>query len=357
MINSLILTDFRNHASSRVNVENSKNIIITGPNGSGKTAILEAISMLSGDRGMRGATMSEIARFDGSGGFNIFANLEDETEIAVFFAKDDSNRHAKIDKDNSPLSELASRLSIVWLTPKEDRLFVDSASDRRTFFDRLIASFDAPHSGRVARLGKLLSERAFALKSRADDNWLRALETQIAGISVAVVAARIRYAAEINYFLESSAISVCGQIETLLLNSSSADAEKEYLKYLSENRGLQGDKMVIDGAHKSDFGVFNKVLNLPVSLTSTGQQKSVLIDLILAHSKLIRTKTGKTPIVLLDEAAAHLDSTARERLFNELGAVDAQVWATGLEPEVFKSCKNAVFVSCKDGKIFNILES
>jgi DNA replication and repair protein RecF len=275
----------------------------------------------------------------------------------VFFNKDDSNRHAKIDSDNASLSDLSSRLGIIWLTPKEDRLFVDSASDRRAFFDRLVASFDSPHSGRVARLSKLLSERAFALKSRADNNWLSALEVQIAGTAIAVSAARIRYAAELNYFLENCAVSVSGQVEKMILSGTTGDAEKQYLEYLADNRYLQGDKMVIDGAHKSDFGVFNKTLNLPTNLTSTGQQKSILIDLILAHSKLVRTKTNRTPIVLLDEAAAHLDVNARKRLFEELNNMDAQVWATGLEPEVFESCADSLFVACKEGKIFNILKS
>ncbi|MBN1282087.1 MAG: hypothetical protein JW985_03915 [Alphaproteobacteria bacterium] len=355
MIKTLTLTDFRNHCLGRIETLGRKNIIITGPNGSGKTAILEAVSMLGGDRGMRGAVMTEIARFDGSGGFSVFANLQDDTELAVFFNNGDTNRHAKIDSDNAPLSDLANHLGIIWLTPKEDRLFVDSASDRRAFFDRLVSSFDSPHSGRTARLAKLLSERAFALKSGADDKWLFALESQIAAISVSIAAARIRYAAELNYFLENCAISVSGQIETFLLNGTAMDAEKKYLEYLGNMRDLQGDKMVIDGAHKSDFGVFNKLLNLPVHLTSTGQQKSILIDLVLAHSKLVIAKTNKKSIVLLDEAVAHLDENARKHLFQELNSVCAQVWATGLTTEIFSGCDDSVFVACKNGEIFNIL--
>ncbi len=355
MIQSLVLTDFRNHTISRLTLSGRKNIIITGPNGSGKTAILEAVSMLGGDRGLRGAPMTDVARFDGSGGFSAFATLSDDTDVCVYFAPDDSNRRAKIDGDNATLGDLASHLRIVWLTPKEDRLFVDSASDRRAFFDRLVASFDEKHSGRVARLSKLLSERGFALKSGADRNWLAALELQIAGIAVAVAAARIKYAGEINYFLTDCAVSVSGQLESALLNTTAVNVEKSYLEYLGTNRELVADKMVIDGAHKSDFGVFNKVLKLPAALTSTGQQKSVLVDLILAHAKLVHAKTGKQPLVLLDEAAAHLDANARARLFSELALADAQVWATGLEPDVFADIENAAFVACKDGMIFNIL--
>lgn len=356
MISTLTFTDFRNHAHGRIATGGKKNIIITGPNGSGKTAVLEAVSMLGGDRGLRGAPMTDIARFGGGGGFGVFANLHDETELSVSFAPGDSNRKARIDGDNAALSDLAGRLRVVWLTPREDRLFVDPASDRRAFFDRLAASFDAPHSGRVARLAKLLSERASVLKSpSAAVRWLDALDAQIAGTAVAVAAARVRYAAEINYFLESCAATVSGMVESLVLRGAAADAEKEYLEYLAENRALVGDKMVLDGAHKSDFGVYNKSLGLPAALTSTGQQKSVLLDMILAHAKLVRAHTGRAPLVLLDEALAHLDAGARARVFAELGDTDAQVWATGIEPQAFAGVLDTAFISCGGGGIFNTM--
>lgn len=357
MIFTLTINDFRNHRASRIETGGARNIIITGPNGSGKTAILEAVSMLSGDRGLRGAPMTDIARFDGSGGFAVFANLADQTDISISFATGDTNRRGRIDGDAAPLSDLSSHLRIVWLTPKEDRLFVEGASDRRSFFDRMIAGFDSVHSGRVARLSKLLSERGFALKTGGDRNWLNALDSQIASTAVSVAAARIQYAGEINYFLENAAVSVSGMVESWLLNNTASDTEKLYLEYLTSNRELSGDKMVIDGAHKSDFGVFNKLLNLPVALTSTGQQKSVLVDLILAYAKLIRTKTNKTPLILLDEAAAHLDAAARKRMFDELSAVDAQVWATGIDADTFADVPTAVFVACTGGAISNIIPS
>lgn len=356
MIKSISLIDFRNHTACRINTFGRHNIIITGSNGAGKTAILEAISMLSGDRGMRGASMSDIARFDGNGGFGIFATTNTDTDLSVYFNQNDSNRRAKIDGENSALSELAQHLSVVWITPKEDRLFVESSSDRRTFFDRLTTSFDALHAGRTAKLSKLLSERAYALKTGADSHWLDALDTQIAGTAVAVSVARIQYAGELNYFLKKCAISVSGILEQMLIDGASAgDAERKYMEYLRENRCLVGDKMVLDGSHKSDFGVFNKELNLPAHLTSTGQQKTVLIDLILAHAKLVNTKTGKQILILLDEAAAHLDETAREKLFNELTDTNAQVWATGLDAEIFKNVPDAVFVTCHNGQINNIV--
>lgn len=356
MIETITLTDFRNHKICRIQTRGHSNIIITGPNGAGKTAVLEAVSMLGGERGLRGAPMTDVARFDGPGGFSIFAQMADETEISVYFIPGDTNRRAKIDGDTAALSELAACARIVWLTPKEDRLFVDGASDRRAFFDRLAASFDSAHAGRVARLSKLLSERAFALKNGRDARWLDAIDTQIAGTAVAVADARIKYAGELNYFLKNCAVTVTGIVEGMLIDgSAAADAERQYTQYLQQNRELVGDKMILDGPHKSDFGVFNKILNLPAALTSTGQQKTVLLDLILAHAKLVHAKTGRRPLILLDEAAAHLDDAARARLFRELGDARAQVWATGLDAGVFANVPDAAFVACADGEINNIL--
>lgn len=340
----------------RVLTHGRRNVIITGPNGAGKTAILEAVSMLAGERGMRGAGMGDIARFGGNGGFSVFADLENDTQISVDFVGGDANRRAKVDGEAAPLAELARHIRIVWLSPREDRLFVDSTSDRRAFFDRLATSFDTSHAGRTAKLAKLLSERAFALKTCADKNWLDALDTQIAGVAVAIAAGRIQYAGEINYFLSRCAVSVAGMIEQMIIDGMSAgDAERAYLEYLKNNRELCGDKMVLDGPHKSDFGVFNKELNLPAHLTSTGQQKTVLIELILAHAKLIHTKTKQRPLILLDEAVAHLDKKARANMFRELGLADAQVWATGLEQEIFQDVEDAVFVTCQNGEISNIV--
>ena len=145
-------------------------------------------------------------------------------------------------------------------------------------------------------------------------------------------------------------------LEQMLISGTSAgDAERKYMEYLRENRFLVGDKMVLDGPHKSDFGVFNNELNLPTNLTSTGQQKTVLIDLILAHAKLVYTKTKKQILILLDEAAAHLDENSRENMFRELGNANAQVWATGLDAEIFKNVPDAVFVTCHNGQISNIV--
>lgn len=355
MIERLTLTDFRNHIGVRIETRGRRNIIITGPNGAGKTAVLEAVSMLSGDRGMRAAPMSDVVRF-GASGFSAHAVLHDDTEIAVTYTCGDANRRARIDGDVARLPDLAAHVRVVWISPREDRLFIDPAAERRAFFDRLAAAFDGTHSGRVARFSKLMSERAAALKAGGNARWIDALDTQIAGVATAIAAARIQYAGEINYFLKSAAVSVSGLVENMVL-SDGPGAEEKYLQYLGDNRMLQGDKMILDGPHKSDFGVFNNALSLPAHLTSTGQQKSVLLDLILAHARLMHEKTSMRPIILLDEAAAHLDAAARARLFSSLTAADAQVWATGLDANVFADVGDAAFVACADGEINNILAS
>ena len=352
MIQVLTLSDFRNHESSRVKTGDAKAIVITGPNGSGKTSILEAISMFSGTGTMRGATPSEIARIGGQGGFGVVAELSDGTNLSVSWSAGDAHRRARVDGDSAPLSVLSAHLRMIWVTPREDRLFTDPASDRRAFFDRLVAAFDPAHAGRVARLSKLLSERAFALKSGGGADWLEPIESQIAGTAVSVAAARIKYVGEINYFLSGYRVSISGMLEEGLSRVALASSvEKEYAEYLASERVLVADKMTANGAHRSDFGMISQDLNMPVGQTSTGQQKSALLALILAHAKLVKAKTGARPLILLDEAAAHLDSSARAAFFVELADADAQVWATGIEPELFTGVAGAVFIGCKSGQI------
>lgn len=364
MINTIILTDFRNHVLSRIKTGGAQNIIITGPNGSGKTAILEAVSMFGGNGALRGAAMSDVARMggDASGGFSVNAELADDTSLFVDYHTNDTSRRAKIDGDNAPLSAIAKHLRLCWVTPREDRLFQESASERRAFLDRLCASFDAAHSGRNARLAKLLSERAFALKNGAGDNWLLPIEKQMAQTATAIAATRIQYAREINYELKNenrkvesgnnSLITLSGWFEDRLnAGWPASDVEQEYFEYLTENRQLMGDKMVIDGAHKSDFSMFNITLDKPTHLTSTGQQKMSLLSLVCAHARLVREKTGCGPVILLDEVVAHLDANARRQLFDELTFTGAQVWATGIDLDMFRDVQNSVFIACDNGAV------
>ncbi|MCL2331091.1 MAG: DNA replication and repair protein RecF [Proteobacteria bacterium] len=372
MIEALTLTDFRNHARTRIKSAGHRNIIITGGNGGGKTAVLEAVSMFGGNGGLRGATMAEVARDTGAGGFAVSAELADGTTLSVAWSAGDACRRARIDNDAAAISDCARYLRMVWITPREDRLFLDGASERRAFFDRLTASFAPAHAGRTARLAKLLSERAFALKNGSDHNWLCPIEKHLAETAVAVAGARVKYAGEINHELSkpespepkvansatdsgsrlSAFVTLSGWLEDrLAAGIAAADAEREYLEYLANNRELIADKMSAEGAHKSDFGMFDSRLNKRASMASTGQQKMMMMGLIIAHARLIKTKTGMSPVILLDEAAAHLDAAARAKLFAELGDMSAQVWATGLERAVFGDVPDALFITCVNGTV------
>ncbi|MCL2369316.1 MAG: AAA family ATPase [Alphaproteobacteria bacterium] len=361
MINQLTITNFRNYMQSRIKTGAAKNIIITGPNGSGKTSVLEAISLLSAGTNLRSAKMDEILNIGikdkglGSSGFGVVADLEDETELSVSWNVGDSFRRAMADGDKIPLSDLSKYIRMVWITPREDRLFVEDKSERRTFFDRLVSAFDTNHSGRTARLSKLLSERAAALKIGASNEWLTGIEKQIASASISIAAARVSYVNELNYFLNNDySISIVGILENQLQNGALAsDAEFQYLSYIGAERSLVHDKQTIDGVQKSDFTMLNNALNMDVKMTSTGQQKSALLALTVAHAKLINTKTGARPLILLDEAAAHLDANARKNLFDELASANAQVWSTGIDRELFTDIPDSVFIECENGMVKN----
>jgi DNA replication and repair protein RecF len=361
MIKTLTITNFRNHESYRIHADNARAIIITGPNGSGKTSIIEAISCLSAGTGLRGATMNEILRIEAIDGFGVVANIADETEISVSWSVGDTYRRAVVDGDKIALSDLSAYLRMIWITPKEDRVFLDEKSDRRAFFDRLIAAFDPVHSGRTMKLSKLLSERSFALKNGAASEWLGGIEKQIAETAVSVAAARVKYVAEVNYFLSQEPkaksqepkaveyiVRLSGWLEDKLTSGMLAsDVERQYLEYIGRERNLVGDKMTIDGAHRSDFSMFNKSLNMDVSMTSTGQQKSALMALVVAHAKLLRAVKNVSPLILLDEAVAHLDDVARKNLFDALDATDAQVWCTGIDKELFGGIDGAMFIELR----------
>ena len=311
--------------------------------------------MFSSNGGLRGASMGEIARIQGNGGFSAHAVLNDDTSLSATFIAGDTGRKIRIDNDGAPLSALSKAIRITWLTPKEDRLFAESASDRRAFLDRMAGGFDPVHVGRAARLSKLLSERAFALKSGAAPEWLNAIETQLAETAAAVAAARVQYAAQLNHFLEAESnarIVLSGWFEERLARGENcSDVERAYLEYLQTNRTIVADKMIIDGAHKSDFSMSRADLDLNAGMMSTGQQKKVLLLLIIANAKLLTARVRAPVVILLDEAVAHLDGANARDLFTRLDGVNAQVWLTGADVDNFKNTNSALFVSCTDGAI------
>ncbi|MDR0804131.1 MAG: hypothetical protein LBO08_03560 [Rickettsiales bacterium] len=347
MLAGISLYNFRNHGALALDCGGAKNIIFCGANGAGKTAALEAISLLCGIGNFRGAALGDMMR-KGAGagdGFAVHADLGDGTEIRISW-NGGAHKEIRIDGDKSSLTALAKIMPMVWLTPRDDRLFCESASDRRAFLDRLVGAFDLLHTGRTARLAKLLSERAFAIKNNGGNSWLDPIEVNLAKTAMSVAAARVKYSAELNYFMPPHLqITTDGTLEQKIITGApAAGIEIEYRQYLAENRFLENDRQIINGAHKSDFGMFNSDAGMPVSQTSTGQQKSALVSLVVAHAKLMRAKTGKYPVVLLDEADSHLDAAARKNIFAQFGECGAQVFATALSREIFLEIPDTKFV-------------
>ncbi|MDR1026837.1 MAG: AAA family ATPase [Rickettsiales bacterium] len=345
MITRLTLTNFRNHKSFRI--DGAERIVaLAGPNGAGKTNILEALSLLGGGTGMRGDQAEDIANFETADDWAVAAEISDGPDagcgaaVSVFW-EGRTRRRAKINGEARPLSALAELLGVVWLTPAEDLLFVGSAANRRAFFDNLAAGFDPAHLGRTARLSKLLSERSYALKNGGaagpDENWLDRIDDALVSTAAAVADGRVRFAAELNHFYEAGRVGISGLLETKIINGEKAgDFELFYRNYLAENRLLVGDKMSVDGPHRSDFSVHNNALNLDAGRTSSGQMKLLLNKLVIAFAKLMAARRpDRALLILLDEADSHLDADARSELFSALSGAAAQVWLTGTNAAAF----------------------
>ncbi len=359
MIITLTLTNFRNHPTTRIRVDGARHIVLTGENGSGKTNVIEALSLLAPGTGLRRANLSEISTFNSSSGFGVVAELSNGTLVATALSNDSEKRVATIDKQTSAISHFPNVIRLVWITPREDRLFNDSVSDRRSFFDQLITTFDPAHSGRISRLSKLLNERAYALKCGGDSIWLDGIEKHLSETSASIAAARVMYASEINHFFGDAsspfgqnALTVSGWFEDRIIkNKTSIEIESEYIEYLRNNRFLTNDKQIIDGPNKSDIVTWNITLDRPAHLCSTGQQKMILLSLILSHAKLVMTKTGSAPVILLDEVVAHLDPNTRASLFNALNQLNGQTWMTGVDPNLFSGLDGALILNVNNGKI------
>ena len=385
-VTRLTLTDFRNYAFLRINPE-LRPIIITGENGSGKTNILEAVSFLTPGRGMRSAKLSDIRRFTpaviengytpSNSSWAVSANVskngeyfEIGTAVENILREDDdenniyNKRIVKIDGQKiSSQGELGHFLSAIWLTPQMDRLFRGGSQPRRSFLDRLVYAFDNEHAKRTANFEHLYKQWFQLIKNRngrADSAWLSGIEESMATTGVAIAAARREQIARLNRFIENEPDDVFpnvilkleGTIEKLLDTMPAVDVEDFYMKQLAEGRKkiLYNDN--VDGVNRTDFKVFYKKKNMPAELCSTGEQKSLLISIILAQTKCQILYQGFAPVLLLDEVAAHLDDGKREALLQKIKELGLQAWITATNPELFYSLKNSAdFYEIKNNTI------
>ncbi|MCG7393008.1 DNA replication/repair protein RecF [Microvirga sp. ACRRW] len=350
----LILQDFRTYASLDLPVSRPL-VALVGENGAGKTNVLEAISLFMPGRGLRRAELGDMARQSGPGSFAISLTLDAPfgehrlgTGLEPVTENGRASRVCRIDgaTASSPTA-FAEFLRVVWLTPDLDALFRGPAGDRRRFLDRLVLAVDAEHGTRVNALERALRSRNRVLEENPDDRlWLDALEREVAELAIAVAAARRetveRLAALI---LETRAedspfpfatMGLEGELDTLVATLPAVDAEDRYRAILRDHRARdRAAGRTLVGPQASDLLVRHGPKDIPANTASTGEQKALLIGLVLAHAQLVASMSGIAPFVLLDEVAAHLDPRRRAGLFAALESLGGQVWMTGADPSLF----------------------
>jgi DNA replication and repair protein RecF len=353
-IRRLTLTHFRNYRAASLQTRGDL-VALVGPNGAGKTNCIEAISFLSPGRGLRRATLDDVADNQGDGSWAVSAEIEGALGLATLGTGIDApgsepptaGRRCRIDREPvNSATAFGDHLRMVWLTPAMDGLFLGAASERRRFFDRLVLAIDSEHSSRVSALDRSLRSRNRLLEVRNyDDHWCDAIERETAELAVAVAATRGQTATKLAAMLRargatsafpSAAIMLDGWMENALVTEPAVAVEDRYLKILRDNRARDAAAgRTLDGPHLTDLQVIYAPKNMPAREASTGEQKALLIGLVLAHASLVAEMTGITPLLLLDEVVAHLDPARRTALFAELAKLGAQVWMTGADPLAF----------------------
>jgi DNA replication and repair protein RecF len=351
----LTLTNFRSYRAASLAVDRDL-VVLTGPNGAGKTNLLEAISFLAPGRGLRRATLEEAAFSEGDGSWAVAAEIEGALGLAtlgtgiVLPAEDFTpTRQCRVDREPvASAAAFADHLRIVWLTPAMDGLFAGPASERRRFLDRLVLAVDASHSSRVSALERSLRSRNRLLQEPSPDgHWLDAVEHETAEVAVAVAAARAETVQRLSAALAAekdtaspfpwAGIALDGLLENAIGTSPAAELEDRYRAALRNARARDAAAgRTLEGPHLTDLLVTHGPKQIAAGEASTGEQKALLVGLVLAHAGLVGAMTGITPILLLDEIAAHLDPARRGALYERLAGIGAQVWMSGADPAVFE---------------------
>jgi DNA replication and repair protein RecF len=350
-VRRLILAQFRSYPRLDLVVPGTRAVALVGENGAGKTNLLEALSLFTAGRGLRRADLSECARLGGDGGFAVsteFRTPDGDVQMGAGFDPQDGGRKFRLDR--TPVGSaraFADHVRIVWLTPAMDGLFLGSPGERRRFVDRLVLAVDAEHGARVNALERALRNRNRLLEDRQPDAaWLDAAERETAEIGVAVAAARRETVERLGALIARTRdadspfpwaeLALEGEIDTLVAAMPALDAEDAYRRILRDSRrrdAAAGRTLV--GPQASDLSVSHGPKQMAAAKSSTGEQKALLIGLVLAHAQLVRDMSGIAPLVLLDEVAAHFDPRRRAALFERLLALGGQIWMTGADPAAF----------------------
>jgi DNA replication and repair protein RecF len=366
LVRRLTLTNFRNYHAASLEA-GASTVVLVGPNGAGKTNLIEAISFLAPGRGLRRATLDEVAFSEGDGSWAAAAEIEGALGLATLGTGIDApgsdapptSRRCRIDREPvNSATAFGDHLRMVWLTPAMDGLFLGAASERRRFFDRLVLAIDSEHTSRVSALDRSLRSRNRLLEVRNyDDHWCDAIERETAELAVAVAATRgqtaVKLAAMLRARGEASAfpsaqIMLDGWMENALLGEPATSVEDRYRETLRDSRARDAAAgRTLDGPHLTDLQVIFAPKHVPARDASTGEQKALLIGLVLAHASLVAEMTGITPLLLLDEVVAHLDPERRTALFDELAKLGAQVWMTGADPAAFSGLAGS-------GEVFDV---
>lgn len=365
-LSRLKLTDFRNYATASLGLS-ERHIVLTGENGAGKTNLMEAVSFLSPGRGMRRAVLADVVRAGAPGGFSVFAELdgmEGPVEIGTGSESVEDGQVRRLRINGTParsVDELTDHLRILWLTPAMDGLFTGSSSDRRRFLDRLVLSLDPEHGRRASDFERAMRSRNRLLsEGRFDPAWLSGIEQQMAALGIAMALARQEIMALLISLIEqqrdesvfpAASLALSGFLDDAL-HHPAIDLEDRYAAMLAQSRPRDATAgRTLDGPHRSDLLVRHVDKNMEAERCSTGEQKALLVGLILAHARLVANMTGHAPILLLDEIAAHLDEGRRAALFDRIDALGGQAFMTGTDRSMFKALQDrAQFVTVEDGR-------
>ncbi len=349
------LTDFRSYPVLTVEA-GPQPVVLVGSNGAGKTNLLEAISLLAPGQGLRRAPFSELARADGAGGWAVAARthtLHGAVDIGtgIVAGQTGASRQVRIDgQQQSSSGILADYVEMVWVTPAMDGLFTGPAAERRRFLDRLILCFDAGYRTIAGRFERAMTARNRLLADGVRDNaQLEGFELQMAETGIAIAAARAEAVAALTVIIETrrsrepdsafpwSTVAIDGAIERDLATHPAVAVEDGYVRTLRTMRERdRAAGRTLDGPHRSDLIVGHGPKSTPARLASTGEQKALLLGLVLAHAELVAERQeGAAPILLLDEVTAHLDVHRRSALFAEILRLGAQAWMTGNDRSAF----------------------
>jgi DNA replication and repair protein RecF len=353
-IRRLALSNFRSYHTAQIEI-GAGLVVLTGPNGAGKTNFIEAVSFLAPGRGLRRATLEDVAFSEGDGAWAVAADVDGALGLAALGTGIEAiaegtvgTRKFRVDREPvSSAAAFADHLRVIWLIPSMDGLFNGPASERRRFLDRLVLAVDAEHGSRVNALERALRSRNRLLEDpRPDPHWLDAIEHETAELAVAVTALRVETVTRLAAALAArrnpasafpaAEIALSGWMEQLVALHPATEIEDRYRQALRGNRARDAAAgRTLDGPHLSDLAVAFAAKNIPAADASTGEQKALLIGLVLAHAGLLAEMSGFAPVLLLDEVVAHLDPSRRLALYGELERLGAQAFMTGADAAAF----------------------